>query len=374
MGLAAATLSWDPAGNDGSLENLDIANSDSNPSPFPANYYTGSYINKDGFLGRFVYTGEAGQELEFNNIGITPSGVGPGFYYTRTNDTSRYRKIFFVATIKGLKHNGGSTVLPGNNQIIETPGDSLSIGGGAGSEEHDTSSPEYVGGYNANAQWGVGLNYKYVHPFKYIWIDVTVIRTTTSNLQGTLQYLFGGSYELNVTINGDGISSTLYLTGVYEGIWYTPAQPDSYFFKLDRISPTIIPIQELRQRNNFNNRLPVGRLTYNSTDSGAQVYFSSSAGGEAVDFSFTSPGGGIIEYELVYDAEVPNENPRKIDEPYLFFGNGEIGEFMSPIYGETRNLYTLQGDLSIYVDQNFTPLSVPPGEYISYIYCFLHSL
>ena len=381
LNLYSATLSWDSAGGAGMLDDLDLSEADYSPSPVPANYSSGEYYTRDGFLGRFVYEGNANQTLVATNIGpmVAPS-LGNYFHYTKTDDTSLYRRVFLVATVKGLIHatdTDRERFLPNNNHVLQSSGDTFSIDSGAGPEEYDTTSSEYVGGYNGYGEWGFGGTYKYVHPYRYIWIDLTVIRTEN--------YYFGnkwwsqyGSFELNIAIDGDGVSSILYLTG-YVPRWNRPndiyPQPDSYFFKLDRLCSAVIPIRDLMQRNSFNNRFAVGRLAYNSMDTSAKVYFASNSAGTAADFAFTSSNGGVIDYELVYAPSVPHATPEIIrSTDTAFQSSSTTVANVSPTHGETAYLYTMQGDLSIYLDPNFTPNSVPPGDYTSTIHCFLYSL
>ncbi|MDD3366654.1 MAG: hypothetical protein WCS59_04260 [Sphaerochaetaceae bacterium] len=92
--LASNTLVYDPSGG-GSLSGLNVGSAD-NPNN-PNSYISGSFTEKEGYLGRYVYHGEPNITLTFTNLGS--QGLGNKFYYTRLNNSNVYREFFIVARI-----------------------------------------------------------------------------------------------------------------------------------------------------------------------------------------------------------------------------------------------------------------------------------
>ena len=370
--LSANFLQWDPAGtNAGELGGLNIAQSDSSPAPLPANYQNGEYWTKDGFLGRLVYQGDSGNVLTFTNSGSSASGSGSGnyFYYIKTNSTSRWRRVFMVGTVKALRHeSGGELTLQQSptqtNAIIQSPGDTLTIPAGAGGETVSTSSPGYQGGYNRFGTWGSGPGYIYKYPYEYIWIDLTVIRMTN-----TLNINRGG-YICQVQISGEGLSMHLDLSGYSNS---SSLSPDTYVFELERAVPEFFAFQDLVTKNTYNDSFLVGYVRYRSVDGPARIFFAANPEGTSVDFRFTSIRGSF-PYNVVYTPQTPSGSPTGIYSTSQRFPSVTTPiQFTSPIYGETRDVYALDGEVRIYVSAGLGSQFLPAEAYSSKIYCFLVS-
>lgn len=370
--LSATSLKWDAAGGAGSLGGLNIGSADSPSSS--SGYSSGEYYNKDGFLGRFVYKGPA-NELEFKNIGPAASGGSNNFYYTKTNATDRWRRYFFVASIHAYTHNGTEKRNIGNaNTIIENLNDKIILVIGAGAEEYDTSESTYSGGYNNQGVFGTGPTYKYVYPYKYYWIDLTVIRTNNSqNLGWAWGNPANGAYESQVSITGNGISMALNLVG-YRGS--ASSSLDSYSFSVDRACPDSIPFEELLHSRNPASSYLVGNLRYQSVDTKARVKLASAPTG-GVDFKFesgsynfpytvgfksTNPAGGLIPITATHNTFPTTSNKVEISSP------------MDEFAGEKQNQFVLNGEIRIWVDSSLTKYSKPPESYSSTIYCILTAL
>ena len=361
MTICATSLIWDSAGGNGTLGNLDVSTADSTN----VDYTSGQYYTLDGFLGRFRYQGEANNIITITNTGPFASGGNPGnyFFFTKNGDTSRWRRVFFVATIKAFLHtNTEGTILGTYNTIVDNPGDSIVIPAGAGTEEYDTGDPSYTGGYNAQGTWGLGSTFTYKYPYKYIWFDLTIIRTNFSNK------LNKGLYESRVLLSGDGISMSLNLTGIHGNI---SEAPGSYSFVLERTAPSTIPFQELIQKTTFTNSYPVGNVRYNAVDTRARIFFASNPEGTLADFRFVSPRGSF-PYHVVYSPRIPSGFATKIDSPTKVFpSTASPVPITSPTHGETEQQYQLDGEIRIFVNPGTNMFSAPADTYSSKIYCFL---
>ncbi|NCB01754.1 MAG: hypothetical protein EOM67_06255 [Spirochaetia bacterium] len=366
--LYSASLIWDPAGTNGLLHGLNIRVSDSktNPSSYNKDY---THYNLDGFLGRFTYQGEQDVVLTFIAEYPMPSNSTQAQYFnfTKVDDSERYRRIFFVTTVKGERHNGneGPILITDNVKIISS-GDTLTIPQGAGSELLESPSSPTNLGYNLNSDQGFGPTYIYKYPYKYVWIDITVIRDTENNINNNS---YNGSYTHAFSINGEGISSQVNLSG------YRTSQSNgiSYFLTVERTCPEFIPFSALVGYTTIQNTYPVGLLRYQSAINDATVSFYSNSNGTGTDFKFINSQGRTIDYYVVFKSQVPNiTNPIKIDSTHNSFSTTNI-TFTSPTYGENASQKSLQGDVSIYLPSGLIPSSFIPGAYSSIIYVFVNA-
>ncbi len=361
--IYSASLIWDPAGTNGILNRLNVGIADSNTTP---SYYDTYYehYNLDGFIGRFIYQGEEGVVLTFNAEPPYASGQSSSyFYYTRVGDTSRYRRVFLVTTVKGELHSGAEGgILLTHNPIIDNPGDTITIPKGAGSETiTEPSSPTNLA-YNSSAQLGYGPTYIYRYPYEYLWIDITVIRDTENSMRNA-------EYTCGISITGEGIFNQLLLSG-YRGntVYVGP----SYLFSVERIAPDYIPFSTLISYTSTSNSFPVGSVRYQSADSTATISFHSDSAGSAVDFIFKDAQNRTFPYSVVFDSQVPNLSPVKVDATHNSFSTTNT-TFTSPTHGETASQKSLQGDVSIYLASGLTPTSYIAGNYSSIIYVFVNA-
>lgn len=362
--LSAVFFQWDPAGGVGRLDMLDIGTNDSTTT----NYTSGEYYSNDGFLGRFSYQGEANNTITVTNGGPTATGGGAStssFYYTNVSSTNRWRRVFLVATVKAYKHVGGEFGrIIANNILLNGPGASLTIPAGAGTEQVNPTSPDYSGGYNANGQWGSGATYIYKYPYRYIWIDLTVIRTTNTNS------LNNAAYECVLLLSGQGISMALNLSG-YRGS--TSYGEDTYSFSVERTCPDTIPFSELMFMDSSSNSLPVALVKYNSTEVRARVYFASNAAGTATDFRFTN-GSRFFYYTVMFQPITPTGTAQAISSTSIRFPTtASTVTFTSPTHGETISQYILTGQLRIFISPTLKNSIPPAALYTSTIYCFITS-
>lgn len=367
---ATNSWQWDAAGGAGKLNNLDLEDEDEDPDPKPNKYRNGEWYTKPGFLGRFIYTGGADNELVFTNIGPVASKAGGNsdkFHYTRVGHTDNWRRVFLVATIIGRTHNGTRIVFTPNT-ILERSGDILTIPDSAGSETYTAADPNFGRGYNNVGQLysGVGSDpaYNYVHPYALFWVDITVIRMDKD------RDLEDGPYESQVGINGEGVSMALSLGGYVE----SSQRVESYSFSVDRVAPDIIPFEELFLKKTLNNSYLVGYLRYNSVDKQANIYFASDNGGTITDFKFRS-GIHNFPYKVGFRSNTPSGPLTEITSIYTRFPTTsyKIAE-TSPIFGETQKQYVLKGEIRIFVGTDLNRYSMPAESYSSIIYCFVDAL
>ncbi|MBN2858710.1 MAG: hypothetical protein JXK93_00435 [Sphaerochaetaceae bacterium] len=203
---------------------------------------SGDHSNLDGYIGRFVYTGDQ-RILTFRNMGAIPQGESPdAFYntwagyhtpYTHLIDTSSWRQVFFSARVKGFRHNGETVDIDGHNTLIVSPFDSLLLPGGAGDENVTPGQS----GFDAAGVGGVydGSNeFIYAYPYRYLYVDFSLIRTDRSNNLGSSKFfknLFVNQYgwyknyykkylkgqivfyEEVITVTGESISLVISLEG-----------------------------------------------------------------------------------------------------------------------------------------------------------------
>lgn len=114
--LSAILFQWD--GTEGQLGNLDIWNDGVPDTIFPSDNRL-----MDGYVGRFVYQGEANKIITITSGGLTPSmGASPEyFYYTKIDNLTYWRRVNFVVTMKPLLHNDSEGAVIGSvNTVLET--------------------------------------------------------------------------------------------------------------------------------------------------------------------------------------------------------------------------------------------------------------
>ncbi|MDC7244785.1 MAG: hypothetical protein PQJ47_02570 [Sphaerochaetaceae bacterium] len=363
---------------------LNETNDSKNPTVSTGNIssYGGSaeYWSYDGFIGRLVYQGEP-NPLYVNNVGPTASNTStpPRFYYTRirwntgTSDSSSWREVFFTARVKGEKHNGGSADLSGTNFVIENPGDSIDITVSSG--ENMSSAGETA--YNSNGDQGTynsSTGYIYAHPYKYLWIDFTAIRTTNRRRMNRESYK--GYYQSFVQILGEGVQQVLSLEGYYDP-YNNDIDPDAYSFSIERLAPDLIPFQTLITHTTYQNSLLAGSVRYHSTDddASASVGFYSDSLGTDTDFQFTSQVGGntvSFPYSVVFD---PVLCGNKSQPSVVSSTNNSFETTMATVSSviDTQSSYenVLTGDVRIFVNSGLNNSSYPAATYSSIIYAIV---
>lgn len=356
----------------GTLTEIDIAIEESST---PSNFITGEHWTRSGFTGRLVYQGPAGNTLTVD-IGdplVVPNTID-GFYFTRassstSSDKNDWRKYFLITRAKGLYHNGAQHDYSGANVIVDQPGDTIPITRGAGFETVAIGQT----GYNTTGGSGVynGSNgYQYLYPYRYLWIDIIVIRMLEDNGLGANSAR--GYYQSILTFTGPGMSSNLVLRG-YNRPRTTSYDPDSYYFGVERVAPLYIPYSELITKTSLENSLLVGILRYHSTDWSGTVRFASNAAGTATNFLFTATVNQIVRsfpYYVVFDPSIPAGNATRIYTTSNTFSS-TWASIPNLIGGDPLQNEVLQGDIRIFVPSNMTMSSIPSSTYSSIIYCIL---
>jgi len=324
--LFSGSLSYDKA--TGSLSAFDVNTSDTSSSP--GSFANGSEVwDTPGFVGRLVYTGPP-TVLAFSNSGpVAQNTSNNRFYFTYVSsngqsDTNRWREFFLVLRAKGMRHNNTQHDFSQINTVAEHPGDLLAIPYGAGSDVVEVGQT----GYNTAGGQGVynGSNgYMYRYPYRYIWVDVTLIRTSNK------YRLTRGYYESEITVTTQqGASHILRLNGKYGYSFQDP--PPMYAFSVNRTIENQFPFSWLEGRNTYTQALTIGRCVYSSEDCPATVRFASDSGGTSDQFYFRSSDGQAFPFALAFDATKPDravlpittasEFAKQVGGPNYLFPNG----------------------------------------------------
>lgn len=364
--LGAAMLGFETVGT---LTEFDLAAGESSN---PSSFITGEHWTRSGFAGRLIYQGPADNTLTVD-IGdplAVPSTTNR-FYFTRaisstSSDTNDWRQFFIVTRTKGLYHDGSQHDYSGINVIVENPGDTIPITRGAGFETVNIGET----GYNTSGGSGTynGSNgYQYLYPYRYLWIDIIVIRTFNSS---GLNSRGRGNYQTILTFNGPGMNANLVLRGYYQSRNYNP---DSYYFGVERVASQYIPYAELITKTSLENSLLVGYLRYHSIDWAGTVRFASNAAGSETNFQFTATVNQIVRsfpYYVVFDPSIPAGNATRIYTTSNTFSS-TWASIPNLIGGDPFQNEVLQGEIRIFVPSNMTMSSIPSSTYASIIYCIL---
>ena len=331
----------------------------------PSDYQNHQEVwNTSGFLGRLIYTGEPTQ-LTFSNGG--PSTGGNRFYFTyiKSNgesDTSRYKEFFIVTRTKGLRHgsSGEQHDFSEANVVIDEEGETLTVPYGAGDETVQVGES----GYNAQGESGEfdGSNgYQYLYPYRYIWIDLTIIRT--SNYQ---KLKWSNTYESLLWIHSsEDASLLLTLSGSYGLAWGD--RPPTYAFSIEKTVEDGFPFSWLQQTSTIYNALEIAKLVYHAEASAASIRFASDAGGNQAQFYFRNQYGDVFPFSLAFDASKPNQTVVPITENQEFHTD-ELN-VVSPIDGNSSSqMHVLEGGVLDYLPIYQDP---PTGLYTSTVYVFI---
>jgi len=356
--LYADCLSYDMA--TGTLNGFDVYERDNPRNP---NQYKNSteVWEKSGFVGRVVYTGPP-TTLSFTNTGPIATGTGNNrFYFTSLSSTAHWSEFFLVLRAKGLRHSGNQHDFSGINTVVEHPGETITIPYGGGSEEVAVGEE----GYNDDGAKDVydGSNgYKYKYPYRYIWVDVTLIRPRI--ISHNWLNLNTGYYESEITVTAQSLTShILRLSGIHRSASGNP--PPFYSFSVTKTIDDPFPFSELDGRTTPAQALTVGVSVYSSDNCAANISFAANADGTSDLFYFHGDGLSF-RYYLAFDATKPNLPVSPVNLLSVFAT--EILSVLSPIDLIPRNMHVLEGDLKIYI-----PVQVHPadGVYTSTIYCFV---
>ncbi|NLZ77653.1 MAG: hypothetical protein GX911_06765 [Spirochaetales bacterium] len=361
VGDHSASLSYDPV--TGKLIDFNIDEPDDPNYPGGYDNKTAEAWEKSGFIGRVAYTGPPAT-FTFTNTGPKPD-ASTGFYFTRLSNTSSWKEYFLVVRSKGITHSGNRIDLYGKNKVVVTSGDSITIDAGAGFEQVENGQF----GYRADGSSGTynGSNgYIYKYRYKYVWMDVTLIRTANSS-----SLVENSFYESEITVAAGGTSLTLLLNGYYgepEG-----TTPGFYSFGVKKTVDDPFPISNLIGRTTPAQGLKVGTVTYSSDNTAANIHFAADSNGTSDDFYFRHEDDTNLKfpYHLVFQATKPIRSLEQVTHDSLF--PTESQTVPSPIDYPYRT-YTwnyLEGELKIYLPEQINTAS---GIYTSTVYCFVTTL
>ncbi|MGE4584944.1 MAG: hypothetical protein AB7C91_09850 [Sphaerochaeta sp.] len=354
------SLTYDRAS--GNLDGFAVNTSDY-PS-IPSQYAVSQeYWQNSGFIGRLVYEGEP-TNVTISNIGPIPTNASNNRFYFTLNNTGTpnagsWREFFLIARPKGLTHGGASIAYTAVNSVIANNNDTFLIPEGAGEE---TVEPGEIG-YDTQAREGMydGLNgYRYKYPYRYIWVDLTLIRTTVSrNIQK-------GYYESHFSLTTTtGMQYIFHLAGENNPRNYH-IEPEAFYFGIEETYQKAFPYSLLQDRNTINDALQVAIIKYTSHIDQAQIAIASDAAGINTNFSFNSPQGLSFPFKVVFDATTPNLSPMELHAGSNSFTTSSTSE-TSPI-GGSYTAYRLEGAVKLFVSPDTYP---GEGTYSATIYVLI---
>jgi hypothetical protein len=132
---------------------------------------------------------------------------------------------------KGLRHgsSGEQHDFSEANVVIDEEGETLTVPYGAGDETVQVGES----GYNAQGEsheFDGSNGYQYLYPYRYIWIDLTIIRT--SNYQ---KLKWSNTYESLLWIqSNEEASILLMLWPEHSKGWGWGQSPESYAFSIEK--------------------------------------------------------------------------------------------------------------------------------------------
>ena len=357
----SSSLSYDPV--TGKLIGFDVGVTDNPSNPTAYDGKKKEEWQRSGFIGRIVYTGPP-TTLTFTNTGPIATGTQENrFYFTHLSNQGSWKEFFLVVRSKGITHSGTRIDYSEVNSIVEHPFDTITMPFGAGFEEVESGKE----GYNIFGTKGTydGLNgYKYKYPYKYVWMDVTLIRTANSS-----SLISGSFYESEIAVTAEsGTSLTLLLSGEHGAPVGDP--PSIYSFGVMKTIADPFPMSDLTGRTTPTQGLKVGAVTYSSYETAANIHFAANAAGTSDVFLFRNEDNNNIwfRYYLAFQATKPNRPLEQVTLAERFPTATQT--VYSPIDYPYRT-YTwnyLEGDLKIYLPDQVNPAS---GIYTSTVYCFV---
>jgi len=359
ISLYSDSLSYDMA--TGTLDDFNV-NTRDNPRN-PHQYKNGTEVwTKSGFVGRVVYTGPP-TTLSFTNTGPDATGTSNSrFYFTSLSSTAHWSEFFLVLRAKGLRHDNVQHDFSGINTVVEHPEETITILHGGGLEEVAVGEE----GYNvdgAKDEYDGSNGYKYQYPYKYIWVDVTLIRPQI--LSHNYWYLNTGYYESEITVTAQsGISHILRLSGIHRSASGDP--PPFYSFGVTKTIDDPFPFSELEGRMTTTQALKVAEVSYTSSNTAATIHFAANAAGTSDPFSFHCEGSSF-PYYLAFKATNPNRSVEQVAPGQTFAT--EIKPVQSPIDLTFLDMHVLVGDLKIYLPAN--QVNPAEGVYTATVYCFV---
>ncbi|PKL12296.1 MAG: hypothetical protein CVV52_10665 [Spirochaetae bacterium HGW-Spirochaetae-8] len=322
------------------------------------------YYSYPGFVGRLIYQGE-GNTLTVLNGGPVASSSNGRFYFTAINRVTRWREFVIVLRVKGLTQSGGTVDYVGTNYVISAPGQSIPV---VGAGDQTVAIGEL--GYNSTGGGPVVYNgsngYQYKHRFKYLWIDVTLMRTEK------VRDYKNSFYETYIEIIGTGVHAVITKAG--ERGSPSGTDPMSYVFSVERAEASAIPFSDLISRTSMATSYLAGYVNYMASDWRARVYFASNSTGTATDFRFSATVNGInrtFPYYVAFVPVQPSGTTRTISSTSITFPTTSSPVTVSSPINGTNTVYILRGELRIFVSAGMTMTSIPAETYSSAIYCFV---
>ncbi|MBN2858709.1 MAG: hypothetical protein JXK93_00430 [Sphaerochaetaceae bacterium] len=356
-------------------QNHSSNNPEVSPSSIPYYMYVNNLSNTAGHLGVYVYQGDP-VTLTVSQLSPIPTDISdPRFFFTRIGfygeqDGSSWKEYFLAFRMYGQRHDLSSEDLLGMNILVEESGDQVTITQGSGTETVAVNEQGYdesgvLGTYDGSN----GFIYRY--PYRYIYLEVTAVRTTREYALGSLFVEY--YYSSTIQITGNGVSNSLSYEGEVRSLgWWTGTNPDSFSFGIERVAPEYIPFTDLINKTTLSNSYLAGYVSYNSPDTSGTVGFYSDSGGTGTDFTFYSTVSGIpvtIPYHVIFDPVISGNtsSPSIVSQANNSFST-EYRKVSSVINNSQNRENILTGDIRIILNPGLSAVSFPAATYSSTIY------
>lgn len=363
--LTGATLLYDQTGS-GKLKGFTILSAH-NPA-VPSGYENSTeYYSSRPFIGRLVYEGPPSTFTFTNNGPEAAGGDLTKFHWTRINDTSEWREIFFLIRVKGMTHGGTTDDFVGINKGIATTGCTYLLPHGAGSETVEAGKE----GFDAQGNAGTNTNgsHPYKYKFRYIWFDTMVINASDRSWGAILDLLPSTGYyetQLLITTTSGAIFELTLSAHYLETIFHAQPFPQAFVIEKEFLEP--IPYADLEWRKDISSSLKIATIRYISDVHKAKITFSSSSDGSNQTFSFLNAKGRVISYLLAFEPTISTDGAfAKISTTNKTYYTKQT-TVPSPIGGAAYQAHRLEGDLRIYLPLLGEANPPMPGVYRSNIY------
>lgn len=356
--IFSGSLDYDKA--TGNLDGFSVTTTDS-PN-YPSGYENSTEVwDKSGFIGRLLYVGEP-TTFMFTNIGLDPYGTSNNRFYcilnnTGTANTAVWKEFFLVARAKGITQGGPNIPSPPRTLLLPTMVDPSVLHLELELNWWQLGRPGMIPTDKAVSITGSNA-FRYKYPYKIIWIDLTLIRTSASRSIYTRGY-----HESHILISTNtGLCHELHMGGEYNPK-SSNIEPNVYFFGIEEQYTQAFPFSDLQNRNTVASALEVATIRYTSHVDQAQIRIASNAAGTVTSFRFTSDQGLSFPFKVVYDGTIPNRAAVEVTPSSNIFTTAST-TLSSPVEG-SYTAYRLEGKVKLFVPTYTQPAS---GLYSSTIY------
>lgn len=367
---SAATLIYDKLGN-AKLQGHSVDTSH-NPSA-PGGYENATfYHDSRPHIGRLVYLGAPTTFTFTNSSPASSGGSANAFNWTRVNDTSEWRQVFYLIRVQGKPRTGAAVDIEGKNKAIAANMATYVLAHGAGDETVGNGSP----GFNAAGNPGTNSNgsHPYKYKFQYIWIDVMIINTDTKSWGSSILNLLPktGYYENHLLVTTTSAAAIdLHISANYYRMLWDPPFPFTYTFAVEKEYLAPIPYADIEGKRTMQTSLKIATVRFISDADKAKLTFASNAAGSSQTFSFVGSQGRTIPYLLAFEPTISDKGVFKqiTSSSDIYYTKETTDTF--PLGGTSFKAHKLEGYLRIYLPPANNADPPMPGVYSSTIYVLI---